>query len=60
MPSAKDPDKLQKQLWDEHKLLVQAQAPASVPAIRGVRVSPAIYTSMDELDRAIDAIRRVA
>ena len=56
----RDPEKLQDKLWAEHKLLVQAQAPRQVPSIRGVRVSPAVYTTVDEIDRAVDAIRRVA
>jgi selenocysteine lyase/cysteine desulfurase len=54
----RDPEAIQKQLWDQHRVLVQAQV--QLPNIRGVRLSPAIYTSVDELDRAIDAIRRVA
>lgn len=55
----KKPDEIQKALWDRHKVLVQAQAPDDVPAIRGVRVSPAIYNTTLELDRALDAIRTV-
>jgi selenocysteine lyase/cysteine desulfurase len=54
----KDPEAMQKQLWEQHRVLVQAQVMA--PRIRGVRLSPAIYTTVDELDRAIDAIRKVA
>jgi selenocysteine lyase/cysteine desulfurase len=53
----KDPVAIQKQLWDQHRVLVQAQV--QEPRIRGVRLSPAIYTLPDELDRAIDAIRKV-
>lgn len=46
-------------LWDNHKVVVQAQAPGDMPAIRGVRVSPAIYTTVEELDCAVDAIQAV-
>lgn len=56
----KKPGDVQKQLWERHKVLVQAQAPEDVPTIRGVRVSPAIYNTTSETDRAVDAIRAVA
>ncbi len=54
----RDPKVLQQQLWDHHRVLVQAQS--NGPNIHGVRLSPAIYTTTDELDRGIDAIRAVA
>jgi len=54
------PSDLQRALWQQHKLLVQAQAPDDVPAIRGVRLSPAIYNTVDEMERAVNAIRAVA
>jgi len=56
----KKPHDIQRALWERHKVLVQAQDPGDVRAIRGVRLSPAIYNTVDELDRAIDAIRAVA
>ena len=56
----KKPADLQRALWQRHQVLVQAQAPDDVPSIRGVRVSPAIYTTVDEIDRAVNAIRALA
>jgi isopenicillin-N epimerase len=55
-----DPKDLQYQLWTEHKVLTQWQAPETAQNIRGIRVSPAVYTTFDEIDRAVDALRRVA
>jgi selenocysteine lyase/cysteine desulfurase len=54
------PHELQQRLWDDHKVLTQWQMPETAPTIRGIRVSPAVYTTFDEIDRAVDAIRRVA
>lgn len=54
----RDPIELQRTLWERDRVLTQAQAPADAPTLRGLRVTPAIYTSTDELDRAVAAIRR--
>jgi selenocysteine lyase/cysteine desulfurase len=50
------PGPLQRWLWGEHRILV---APIGHPACRGLRVSPSVYTTLEELDRFCDAMERV-
>jgi selenocysteine lyase/cysteine desulfurase len=50
------PGPLQRWLWDEHRILV---APIGHPACPGLRVSPSVYTTLEELDRFCDAMERV-
>ena len=51
-----DPAALQKRLRERDRILVQAMAGnARAPGIRGVRVSPNVYTTPAELDRFVDA-----
>lgn len=56
-----DPDLLQDRLRQRHSILVQALAnypPGSQrrPEIRGLRVTPNVYTTPDELDRFVTAL----
>jgi selenocysteine lyase/cysteine desulfurase len=52
-----DPAPLQKRLRERDRILVQAMtANARAPGIRGLRVSPNVYTTPAELDRFVDAL----
>lgn len=56
-----DPQEIQKRLRQRDRILVQAMAGnARAPEIRGVRVSPNVYTTPAELDRFVAALARVA
>ncbi len=52
-----EPGKLASHLWRDHRILVAA---IDHPDYRGVRVSPNVYTTFDEIDRFVAAMRRVA
>jgi len=52
-----DAGKLQKELWDKHKILVQHMTGGKrAPQLSGVRVTPNVYTTTGELDRFINAL----
>lgn len=52
---------LQSRLWDRHKILVQNMKGEGkrAPEIRGIRVTPNVYTSLAELDRFVDLIDQI-
>lgn len=53
-----DAAKLQKQLWNRHKILVQHMTGENrLPQLSGIRVTPNVYTTTAELDRFIDALK---
>ena len=55
-----DSDRLQKLLFGTHKILTQSMAGDSrTPEIRGLRVTPNIYTFLAELDRLTQALRSI-
>lgn len=43
-------------LWREHRILV---APIKHPEFEGIRVSPSVYSTIEELDRFCDAVEQV-
>lgn len=47
---------LQRRLRERHGILVQAMSSRSAPEIRGIRVSPNVYTTPAELDRFVRAL----
>ena len=52
-----DAKALQRRLRRRHRILVQAMSDsARTPAIRGIRVSPNVYTTPAELDRFVAAL----
>lgn len=56
-----DMDAMQKHLRQRHSILVQAMTNNQrAPEIRGLRVSPNVYTSPTELDHFVTALRRIA
>ncbi|MDT7543246.1 MAG: hypothetical protein QOE33_3150 [Acidobacteriota bacterium] len=55
-----EPRALTRHLWDRHRILVQAMINRRAPEIRGVRVTPNLYTTLGELDYFCEAIERIA
>jgi selenocysteine lyase/cysteine desulfurase len=53
-----DPKKLTAHLWDRHRILVQRMTSPRVPMLDGIRVTPNLYTTLDELDAFCDAVER--
>ncbi|HSL19027.1 MAG TPA: aminotransferase class V-fold PLP-dependent enzyme [Methylomirabilota bacterium] len=51
-----DPREMVAELWQRHRILVAAIAH---PEVRGVRVSPSVYTTVDELDRFCAAVEEL-
>lgn len=58
--SGVDPEALVGHLWGKHHIFVQAVAPSRAKEIRGVRVTPHVYTTLGELDYLCDVIEKVA
>lgn len=55
-----DSKKLQQYLWDRHKIVVQnMNGGKRAPEIRGIRVTPNVYTSLPELDRFVGLIDKI-
>jgi len=51
---------VQKRLRERHGVLVQAMSSGRAPEIRGIRVTPNVYTSLGELDRFLAGLRESA
>jgi len=51
-----DSGKLASHLWRDHRIIVTTIKHAE---FEGIRVTPAVYTTLEELDRFCDAMRRV-
>ncbi|MBL8764547.1 MAG: aminotransferase class V-fold PLP-dependent enzyme [Phycisphaerae bacterium] len=51
-----DPAKLDSHLWEKHRILVTGIAHEE---FRGTRVTPNVYTSLEELERFCEAVERV-
>jgi selenocysteine lyase/cysteine desulfurase len=51
-----EPAQVASWLWSEHKIIV---TPINHPDVTGLRVSPSVYTTLEELDRFIDAMEYV-
>jgi len=52
-----DPGKLTQHLWNKHKIIV---VPIKHAEFQGIRVTPNVYTLLEELDRFCDAMEWVA
>ena len=50
------PTDLYQWLWDEHRIRT---TPIVHEEFQGIRVSPSVYTTLDELDRFVDAMQHV-
>ncbi len=57
---ATDPGAMQRRLFEHHHILVQAMTEDRAPEIRGLRISPNVYTTPAELDRFVEALNAVA
>ena len=51
-----DAEAVQKRLRERHGVLVQAMSSGRAEEIKGIRVTPNVYTSLDEIDRFCDKI----
>lgn len=51
-----DANDLYAHLWDRHRILT---TPIAHPAVRGLRVSPSVYTTLEEVDRFAEAVLAV-
>lgn len=51
-----EPVAITKQLWDKHRIIV---TPILHPEFKGLRVTPNLYTTIDELDRFGDAMEDI-
>ena len=51
-----EPVALRDYLWAQHRIIVR---PINPPAVRGIRVSPSLYTTLDELDRFVAVMEGV-
>ena len=52
-----EPGELTNWLWQEHRIIV---TPIGHAEFQGIRVTPSVYTTLEELDRFIDAMEHVA
>ncbi|HUF13243.1 MAG TPA: aminotransferase class V-fold PLP-dependent enzyme [Longimicrobiales bacterium] len=52
-----DPGDLAAHLWSRHRIIV---SPIGHPEVSGIRVSPSVYTTLDEIDRFTEAMAQVA
>ncbi|MEJ2203605.1 MAG: aminotransferase class V-fold PLP-dependent enzyme [Gemmatimonadota bacterium] len=52
-----EPGALVSHLWDRHRIIAVG---INHDEFRGIRVSPSVYTQLEELDRFVDAMTRVA
>ena len=50
------PGELAERMWGDHRILV---TPINAPGVEGVRVSPSVYTTVEELERFVDAMEGV-
>ena len=51
-----DPQALMEHLWRDHRIIVVA---IKHPEFQGIRVSPSVYTTVEEIDRFADAMEAV-
>ncbi|RIK76621.1 aminotransferase V [candidate division KSB1 bacterium] len=52
-----DPFALTHYLWDKHRIIV---TPIKHPEFEGIRVTPSVYTTLEEIDRFADAMEEVS
>jgi selenocysteine lyase/cysteine desulfurase len=51
-----EPGKLYDELWTKHRIIT---SPTSWGGVEGIRVTPNVYTTLDEIDRFIEAVQRL-
>ncbi|MGH7539741.1 MAG: aminotransferase class V-fold PLP-dependent enzyme, partial [Gemmatimonadota bacterium] len=52
-----EPAALHAWLWEKHRIYT---TPITHPEFRGLRISPSVYTTLEELDRLVDAMKAAA
>ena len=52
----KDPKNITAHLWDKHRILV---TPIGNPACTGIRVTPNVYTTLEEIDTFSEAMEKI-
>ena len=52
-----DPGRLQAHLWNRHRIFT---TPIVAPNVSGLRITPSVYTTLEEVDRFADAVEHVA
>ena len=58
--AGRKPGDIKDELWAKDQILVQnMEWGTHAPEIRGVRVTPNVYTSLGELDRLVAAVSRI-
>ncbi|HZN38145.1 MAG TPA: hypothetical protein VFD82_05035 [Planctomycetota bacterium] len=50
---------LQKHLWDQHKIWTTYIGPPLPKECEGLRITPSVYATLDELDRFCEAVEGV-
>lgn len=55
-----DSKELTKNLWERHRIFVQAVSHARAKEIKGVRITPHVYTTLGELDYFCDVMEQIA
>ncbi len=50
-----EPAELNRLLWEKHRIIT---TPITHADFRGLRISPSVYTTLEELDRFVDAMER--
>ncbi|QXD13832.1 aminotransferase class V-fold PLP-dependent enzyme [Rhodocaloribacter litoris] len=51
-----DPVRLGEYLWERHRIIV---TPIQHPEFEGLRITPSVYTTLEELDRFVEAMEHV-
>jgi selenocysteine lyase/cysteine desulfurase len=51
-----DPGAIGRYVWDTHQIII---TPIGHPEFRGNRVTPNVYTTLEELDRFVDAMQGI-
>jgi selenocysteine lyase/cysteine desulfurase len=51
-----EPGKLYDELWTKHRIIT---SPTKWANVEGIRVTPNVYTTLDEIDRFIEAMQGI-
>ena len=51
-----EPGKLYDELWTKHRIIT---SPTSWGGVEGIRVTPNVYTTLDEIDRFIEVMQGI-
>ncbi|HET7462746.1 MAG TPA: hypothetical protein VFJ82_15940 [Longimicrobium sp.] len=51
-----EPGKIYEELWTKHRIIT---SPTDWGGVKGIRVTPNVYTTLDEIDRFVEAMRGI-